>query len=376
MFKKLFFTALVVAAVVGAIVYAKLGQFAVMGEAAANMVLPPETVTAAAVTDDQWEQVISATASVSAVQGVTVSAEVGGRVTQIAFESGEVVDVGDVLLQLDTSSEDAQLASAQAAAALAKTELARVLKLGKRDLAAEDAVDRADAQVKETVAQVGVIRALIAKKTVRAPFAGRLGLRLVNLGQILSEGDPIVALQTLDPVYVDFSVPQRKLVELRSGMRVRVTSDVAPDEVFGGEIIAVNPEVDTVTRNVRVRALVNNPGEKLRVGMFANVDVVLPESRSVLAVPATAVLYASFGDSVFVIEEQRNEQSGETERVLRQQFVRLGQTRGDFVDVTEGLKPGETVVTSGVFKLRSGANVVIDNTLAPTASLDPSPSNS
>ena len=376
MFKKLFFTAIFVTALVGAIIYAKLDQFAVMGEAAANMVLPPETVTAIAVTDDEWEQVISATASVSAVQGVTVGAEVGGRVTQIAFESGAMVDAGDVLLQLDTSSEDAQLASAQAAAALAKTELARVLKLGKRDLAAEDAVDRADAQVKETVAQVGVIRALIAKKTVRAPFTGRLGLRLVNLGQILGEGDPIVALQTLDPVYVDFSVPQRKLVELRSGMQVRVTSDVAPDEVFGGEIIAVNPEVDTVTRNVRVRALVDSPGEKLRVGMFANVDVVLPDSRPVLAVPATAVLYASFGDSVFVIEERQNEQSGETEQVLRQQFVRLGQTRGDFVDVIDGLKAGDTVVTSGVFKLRSGANVVIDNTLAPTASLDPSPSNS
>ena len=376
MLKKLFFTALVVVAVVGALVYAKLGQFTVMGEAAANAVLPPETVTATAVTDEQWEQVIDATASVSAVQGVTVSAEVGGRVTQIAFESGATVDAGEVLLELDTSSEDAQLASAQAAAALAKTELARVLKLGKRDLAAEDAVDRADAQVKETVAQVGVTRALIAKKTVRAPFAGRLGLRLVNLGQILSEGDPIVALQTMDPVHVDFSVPQRQLAQLHPGMRVRVTSDVAPDQVFGGEIIAVNPEVDTVTRNVRVRALVKNPGEKLRVGMFANVDVVLPESRSVLAIPATAVLYASFGDSVFVIEEQENEQSGETERVLRQQFVQLGQTRGDFVDVTDGLEAGDTVVTSGVFKLRSGANVVIDNTLAPTASLDPSPSNS
>ena len=376
MLKKLFFTALILVLVVGGLIYAKLGQFTAMGEAAANMVLPPETVTAIEVGEGQWEQVISATASVSPVQGVTVSAEVGGRVTQIAFESGAMVDAGKVLLQLDTSSEDAQLASAQAAEALAKTELVRVQKLGKRDLAAEDAVDRAEAQVKETVAQVAVIRALIAKKTVRAPFAGRLGLRLVNLGQILSEGDSIVTLQTLDPVYVDFSVPQRKLSELKQGMQVRVTSDVAPDETFGGEIIAVNPEVDATTRNVRVRALVNNPGEKLRVGMFANVDVLLPESRSVLMVPATAVLYASFGDSVFVIEEKQNEQSGETERVLRQQFVRLGQTRGDFVDVTEGLKPGESVVTSGVFKLRSGAAVVIDNTLAPTASLDPNPSNS
>lgn len=376
MWKKVTLAVLGVALVVGALVFAKLSQFTTMSEAAANMVLPPETVTAATLADSQWEQVISATATVSAVQGVTVSAEVGGRVSRIAFESGEAADAGDVLLQLDTSSEDAQLASAEAAAALAKADLARVRKLGKRDLASEDAVDRAEAQVKETVAQVGVIRALIAKKTVRAPFTGRLGLRLVNLGQILSEGDPIVALQTLDPVHVDFSVPQRRLGQLRHGMTVRARADAAPGETFLGRIIAVSPEVDPITRNVRVRALVANPGETLRAGMFANVEVVLPETRSVLPVPATAVLYAPYGDSVFVIEEQRNDQTGESEQVLRQQFVRLGQARGDFVDVIDGLQPGETVVTSGVFKLRTGTKVVVDNTLAPRPSLDPKPADS
>lgn len=376
MLKKLLFTAVGVALVIGAIVYAKIGQFAAMGDAAVNMVLPAETVTAVSVADAQWEQVIAATATVTAVQGVTVSAEVSGRVTQIAFESGATVEAGEMLLQLDTASEDAQLASAEAAAALAKADLVRVRKLGKRDLASEDAVDRAEAQVKQTVAQVGVIRALIAKKTVRAPFAGRLGLRQVNLGQILREGDPIVALQTLDPVYVDFSIPQQQVAHLRHGMRVRVTADAIPGEIVGGKIIAVSPEVDTMTRNVRVRALVENPGEKLRGGMFANVDVVLPESLSVRPIPATAVLYATFGDSVFVVEQQKNDQSGETEQVLRQQFVRLGKARGDFVDVTEGLEPGETVVTSGVFKLRSGTTVVVDNTLAPAAKLEPRPGDS
>lgn len=376
MLKKLFFALVGVALVVGAIVYAKLGQFTAMGEAAANMVMPPETVTAVTVTAAQWEQVIATTATVSAVQGVTVSAEVGGRVSRIAFESGAVVAAGEVLLQLDTASEDAQLASAEAAAALAQADLARVRKLGKRDLASDDAVDRAEAQVKETVAQVGLTRALIAKKTVRAPFAGRLGLRKVNLGQILSEGDPIVALHTLDPVHVDFSVPQRQLARLRDGMAVRVTTDAAPQETFRGEIVAVSPEVDTATRNVRVRALVANPGERLHAGMFANLEVVLPDTQQVLPVPATAVLYATFGDSVFVVEQQKNEKSGEAEQVLRQQFVRLGQARGDFVDVTDGLKDGETVVTSGVFKLRSGIQVVIDNSLAPKASLEPSPGDS
>lgn len=376
MLKKLTLAIVGLALVVGAIVYAKLGQFSAMGNAAASMVMPPETVTAVAVNPAQWEQVISATATVSAVQGVTVSAEVSGRVSRIAFESGAMVAAGEVLLQLDTASEDAQLASAASAAALAQADLVRVRKLGKRDLASEDAVDRAEAQVKDTVAQVGMTRALIAKKTVRAPFAGRLGLRLVNLGQILREGDPIVALQTLDPVHVDFSIPQRQLAQLRQGMQVRVTADAAPGQTFSGEIIAVSPEVDAATRNVRVRALVGNPGETLRTGMFANLDVVLPDRRSVLPVPVTAVLYAPFGDSVFVVEEQRDEQSGATERVLRQQFVRLGQARGDFVDITDGLKAGETVVTSGVFKLRSGASVVIDNTLAPEPRLEPRPSDS
>ena len=373
MLKKMTLTAVGLAIVAGAIAYAKLGQFTAMSEAAENMVLPPETVTAMTVTDAQWEQVITVTATVSAVQGVTVSAEVGGRVTQIAFASGAPVAAGDVLLQLDTASEDAQLASAEATAALAKADLVRVRKLGKRDLASEDAVDRAEAQVKETIGQVGVIRALIAKKTVRAPFAGRLGLRLVNLGQILREGDPIVTLQTQGPVHVDFSVPQRQIGRLRQGMKVRATADAAPGDTFHGQIIAVNPEVDPVTRNVRVRALVGNPENQLHAGMFANVEVVLPDKQPVLPIAATAVFYAPYGDSVFVVEKHTDDQSGESEQVLRQQFVQLGTARGDFVDVTDGVKAGETVVTSGLFKLRTGMKVVIDNTLAPKPKLEPRP---
>jgi membrane fusion protein (multidrug efflux system) len=376
MLKKLFLAVVLLSLVIGGIVYTKLGQFEVMGEAAANMQMPPETVTASTVNEDQWEQVVRATGSIVAVQGVTVSSEIAGRVTRISFESGTAVEAGDVLLQLDTSTEEAQLASAEAAAALARTELARVRKLIDRKLTSADAVDQAEALVKETVAQVGVIRASIGKKTVRAPFAGRLGLRQVNLGEILREGTPIVSLQTLDPVYADFSVPQRELARLESGMQVRVHSDIAAGEVFHGEIIAINPEVDPITRNVRVRALVSNPGGQLRTGMFASVEVVLPQSRAVLAVPATSVLYAPFGDSVFVVEEQADEESGKVEKVLRQQFVRLGQERGDYIEITQGLEPGETVVSSGVFKLRSGTRVVIDNTLAPEASLDPRPSES
>lgn len=376
MIKKILFAAIAVSLLIAAIIFAKLGQFTAMGEAAQNMVQPPETVTAMMVEETQWERTITATATVTAVQGVNVSAETGGRVSKIDFQSGAIVKAGDILIQLDTASEDAQLASANASAALAKANLARVKKLSKQNMSSQDELDSAEAKVKETVAQTHNVRALIAKKTIRAPFSGRLGLRQVNLGQILSEGDAIVSLHTLDPIYVDFSIPQKALSHLNPGLEVRVTVDAAPGETFTGRILATDPDVDPATRSVRVRATIANPDEILRTGMFASINVILPDKQTVLPVVATAIAYATFGDSVFVVEEQQNEQSGETERVLRQQFIQLGQRRGDFVDVIEGLKAGETVVTSGVFKLRSGMKVVIDNTLAPEPSLDPQPSDS
>ena len=376
MLKKLLIAAVAVSLLLAAITFTKLGQFTAMGEAGQNMILPPETVTAMTIESEQWEQRIIATATVTAVQGVEVSAEIGGRVKRIAFESGSLVDMGDVLIQLDTASEDAQLASAEATAALAKASLTRVKKLNKQNLTSQDALETAEAKVKETVAQANNVRALIAKKTIQAPFSGRLGLRQVNLGQILREGDAIVSLQTLDPIYVDFSVPQKELSRLEPGLELQVNVDAAPEETFIGKITALNPDVDLATRSVRVRAKVANPDEVLRAGMFAKATVIMPEKKTVLPVIATAIAYATFGNSVFVIDEQTNEQSGETERVLRQQFVRLGQARGDFIDVIEGLKPGESVVTSGVFKLRSGMKVIIDNTLAPEPSINPQPSNS
>ena len=376
MLKKIFLAIIALSVLIGAITFTKLDQFTAMGEAAQNMVIPPGTVTAMLVEDKQWEQMIIATATVTAVQGVNVSAETSGRVKQIDFESGSLVKKGDVLIQLDTASEDAQLASADASSAFAEASLTRVRKLNKQNLTSQDALDSAEAKVKETAAQSHNVSALIAKKTIRAPFSGRLGLRKINLGQILSEGDAIVPLHTLDPIYVDFSIPQKSLLRLKPGLEVRVTVDAAPDLTFVGKILASNPDVNLTTRSVRVRAKVDNPDEVLRPGMFANAMVVMPEKQKVLPISVTAIAYATFGDSVFVIEEQENEQTGETEKVLRQQFVQLGQRRGDFVDVIDGLKAGETVVTSGVFKLRSGMKVIIDNTLAPVPSIEPHPSNS
>lgn len=374
--KKVVYTAIAVSLLIGSIIFAKLGQFTAMGEAAKNMVPPPETVTASSIENTEWEQTIVTTATVTAVQGVEVSAETGGRVSKINFQSGSTVNTGDILIQLDTASEDAQLASAKASAALAKASLARVKKLNKQNLTSQDALDSAEAKVKETIAQTNNIRASIEKKTIRAPFTGRLGLRQVNLGQVLREGDPIVSLQTLDPIYVDFSIPQKALLSLTTDLEVRVTVDAAPDDIFIGKILATNPNIDPTTRSVRVRAKIENPDEILRTGMFATASVILPEKKSVLPVTSTAIAYATFGDSVFVVEEQQNQTSGESERILRQQFVQLGQRRGDYIDVVDGLKAGELVVTSGVFKLRSGMKVVIDNTLAPEPSINPNPSDS
>lgn len=376
MFKKILITTIALTLLVGAIIYAKLGQFTAMGEAASKLVMPPETVTAMQVKQTQWEDKITKPATVTAVQGVTVSAEIGGRIKHIAFHSGSIANKGDVLIKLDTSSEDAQLASAHASAALARASLVRVRKLKKQNLSSRDALDTAEAKLKETIAQVDNIKALIAKKTIRAPFAGRLGLRQVNLGQILREGDAIVSLQTLNPIHVDFSVPQQTLPRIKPDFEVRVLADAAPKTTFTGQITAIAPDVDLVTRSVRIRATVENNDAQLRPGMFVTVHVVLPEKKQVMPVVTTAIAYASFGDSVFVIEEHKDDQSGKMVKTLRQQFVRLGETRGDFIDIIDGLKPGDSVVTSGLFKLRSDMKVTIDNTLAPKPSLNPQPSNS
>lgn len=358
---------------VGLPVGVKLWEFRVMG--ATPMTVPPETVTADQVREDHWPQTVKAVGSLVAVQGVTVAVELDGKIARIAFDSGDQVEAGDLLVQLDTGVEEAQLRSAEAAADLARINLER-----SQDLLAKKTVSKADfdtatAQYKQAVAQVDNMRALIAKKTLSAPFAGRLGLRQVNLGQIVKAGDPVATLQTLDPIYANFSVPEQQLALLATGAQVRVRTDGAPGQVFEGRINAVNPEIDTTNRAVRAQATIANLGEVLRAGMFAEVEVLLPGDQEILAIPATAVLYAPYGDTVFAVDEQRDEQTGETKRVLRQQIVRLGRARGDFVAVISGLKAGESVVTSGVFKLRPNMEVVVDNTLAPEAELDPKPAN-
>ncbi len=379
MLKKLILTVVGLIVLVGILASVKFapgfGQFSVMAAAGANMVMPPEVVTATAVKADSWGNTIVATGSLATVQGVTVGAEMAGKVATINFESGAAVKSGELLVQLDTANEEAQLRSAEASAALARVNLERSTDLLTKNAVSKSDFDLVDAQFKQASAQADSIRAVIAKKTIRAPFSGRLGIRLVNLGQILKEGEPIVTLQTLDPIYVNFSLPQQQLSVITPGSVVRLKSDGVNGQAFEGKINAVNPDVDTATRNFRVQATLPNPAEILRPGMFANVEVILPSTEKVIAIPATCILYAPYGDSVFVVDEGKDPQSGKPARILRQQFVRLGESRGDFVTVQDGLKAGETVVTSGVFKLRPGMSVVIDNKLAPDAKLAPKPSD-
>ena len=357
--------------IVGALAGTKILQFSAMAAAGAAFVPPAETVTAAKVTEAEWENSLSVTGSLAAVQGVTIATELASKVVAIAFESGAKVKAGDVLLKQDTSTEEAQLGQLEATLALAKINLERSRNLLGEKTISQSEFDTSDAQFRQATAAANNIRALIAKKTIRAPFTGRLGLRLVNLGQSLREGEAIVTLQTLDPIYVNFSLPQQRLPLLKVGGKLRVTSDAVAANVIEGQITAIAPEVDTATRSVRVQATLENKSEQFRPGMFANVTVLLPLTGANLVIPATAVLYAPYGDSVFVIDEKKNEKSGAMEKILRQQFVRLGAAKGDFVVVTTGLKAGEQVVTTGAFKLRPGMSVVIDNALAPKAELAP-----
>ena len=338
-----------------------------------QMVPPPEAVTTAVASLQSWESLLTAVGSLAAVQGVTVTAELTGKVVQIAFTPGTLVKTGDLLVKQDTSSEEAQLRAAEAAAALAKLNMERLGKLLVERTIAQSQFDNAEASYKQAIAQADNIRASIAKKTIRAPFAGRLGIRLVNLGQVINEGEAIVSLQSLDPIYVNFSLPQQELPKIQTGLDVRVTTDALPGELIEGKITAINPQVDAATRNIRIQATVANPQEHLRPGMYVNVAVVLPDRERVLAIPATAVLYAPYSDSVFIVEDQPDPVSGQVAKVVRQQFAQLGERHGDFVAVRSGLKEGDSVVSTGVFKLRNGQTVSVDNSLSPDFKLKPKP---
>jgi membrane fusion protein (multidrug efflux system) len=335
--------------------------------------MPPTTVTSAEVKQENWSPLLSAVGSVSAVQGAMISSELPGTVAEVGFESGAVVKKGALLVRFDTSAEDAQLHSADADTELAKADLERARDLATRKVISKAELDTAESKFKQKTAMTENMRAIIAKKTMQAPFDGIAGIRMVNVGQMVKAGDQIVPLQSLDPVYVDFALPQQRLADLSNGLEVNMHTDAFPGRVFHGTLTAINSAVDVATRNVTLQGTFPNADHMLKPGMFAKVDVVLPRKEPVLAIPATAIAYAPYGDSVFVIEKKKDEKTGKESQVIRQQFIRTGETRGDFVTVTQGLKAGEIVASSGVFKLRNGMPVVINNELAPKPELSPTP---
>jgi membrane fusion protein (multidrug efflux system) len=369
MTKKLIIGVLIVLVVLGGLAAVKFSQFGTMGAARKLMVPPPETIASAVAQAEKWPDTIPAVGSVNASEGVTVAPEIAGTVSEIAFQSGATVKQGDLLVKLDSSSEAAQLRAVEAQVDWAKVSAERLRKLQADKTVSQSELDQAEATLKQATANADNIRAIIDKKTIRAPFAGRLGIRLVNLGERLEAGKGIVSLQSLSPLFVDFSLPQQELARLKTGLKVTAVSDSYPDKVFEGELAVISPELDAITRSIKLRAKFENADERLRAGMFVKVSVVLPEAQPVLAIPSTAILRAPFGDSVFVI-------SGSTNLTVQQKFIRTSRTRGYFVSVESGLRAGDRVVKAGVFKLRNGMSVVENNETTPETSQTPNPPNS
>ncbi len=358
--------------VIGVLGGIKASQIFTMVKAGESFAPPPESVATATVEEARWEASRGAIGTLVAERAVTLGAELTGAVREIAFESGSTVRRGAVLVKLDTSTEEAQLAAARADATLARVNLARARNLRAGEANAPADLDAAEARAQQADAAVATLRATIAKKTIRAPFDGRIGIRQAELGQVLAPGTPVASLQSVSPIHAEFSLPQQALAEVRAGLAVRMQSDAFPGKTWSGEVTVVNPEVEVATRNVRIRATFPNPDGRLRPGMFVNVSILSAEQRPVTVMPATAAVYAPYGDSVFVVEEQREAGRPPT-RIARQRFVRLGERRGDFVEVVSGLSPGETVVSAGAFKLRNGAVVAVNQALAPKAQLAPRP---
>jgi membrane fusion protein (multidrug efflux system) len=374
MIKKIFIAILLVAVVAGVLAGIKAMQIRAMIAQGESFSMPPAVVSTVNATSARWDTVFTAVGSVTAVQGVTMTAETPGKVVRIDFESGDRVEAGDVLVQLDISEEAARLRALEATENLARLNLRRIESLVAQRSTAKSEYDAALAEHRQILAQMDALRAVIAKKTIRAPFQGVLGIRRVNLGQNLGDSDVIVSLQRLDRVHVEFALPQQQVGAVLPGATVRVTSDALPGQTTEGRLSAVEPLADTATRTVRMQAELANSEEILRPGMFVNVDVVLPEKRDLVLIPATAVLYAAYSDSVFIVEPAQG--NGTEGLVLRQQFVTLGERRGDFVAVARGLESGQSVVSTGVFKYRNGQSVVVDNSLAPEFNISPTPENS
>lgn len=376
-FLRVFLPLLGVLAVVAGLAAVKAKQIGMLikaGKAAEAAGPPPEVVNTGVAKQDSWALTLSAVGSVEAVKGVTLSNDAPGVITAIRFESGAEVKAGEILVELDSSVERAQLGSVLARRELAKTSLERNKALVDKGALPAAQLDTDEATLKSANADAAALQAQISRKTVRAPFAGKLGIRAVNLGQYLNPGTPITMLESKDALYVDFTLPQQKLELLALGTKVEFRA-VGLSGVLSGAVAAIDTNVDPVSRSVRLRATVDDKAQKLRPGMFLEVLVILDKQQQVVAVPATAVVHATYGNSVFVVEDKGSGADGKPQKVARQQFVRTGVARGDFVAIEDGLKAGETVVVAGAFKLRNGASIVVNDSVKFDPQLAPQPEN-
>jgi membrane fusion protein, multidrug efflux system len=375
MLKKMTYMLAVVLVVVGGLGFVKYKQIETSIQGFKNFQPPPTAVTTIVARQENWPSTLNAIGTVVAVQGVTVSADLPGIVDRIGFDSGKSVHQGDVLVELDTRQERAQLAAAIAQRDLAKVNFERLQGLVKEGVIPQADYDRAEAEQRSTEAKVVEIQATIARKTIRAPFSGTLGIRQVNLGQYLAAGTAVVPLQSLQPIYVNFGVPQETARQVRNGSIVRITADDLPGRTFEGRVTAIDSVLDERTRNVQVQATVANADSKLRPGMFVKTDLSTGGAHPMITLPASAISYAPYGDSVFVVTEMKDP-SGRSYRGVRQQFVKIEGSRGDQVAVVSGLNPGDEVVSSGVFKLRNGAPVQVNNKVQPENNPAPKPEDS
>lgn len=333
---------------------------------------PPTAVTTVVVKQESWPSTLSVVGTVEAIHGVTVAADLPGTVDKIHFDSGRMVQQGDILLEQDTRQERAQLAANQATSELDKINFERYQRLNKEGVISRMDYDKAAADQKQADANVAEVKTSIERKTIRAPFTGVLGIRQANLGQYLAAGAPIVTLQSVSPIYVNFNVPQENIGKIRVGQSVRLTSDNLPGQAFTGRVNALDSTVDASTRNIQVQATVENRQGRLRPGMFMEVEVGVGSNLTVLPLPASAINYAPFGNSVYVVSDLQGP-DGKTYRGVRQQFVKVQGSRGDQVGIITGLKPGDEVVSSGVFKLRNGAAVAVNNKVQPENNPAPKP---
>jgi membrane fusion protein, multidrug efflux system len=350
----------------------KVAQIRSMIAAGKSFVMPPESVTSATAEQAEWQGARSAVGTLIAVRSVTLGAELSGVVRGISFDSGTFVKKGSVLVTLDTSLEQAQLSGSVADSKLAKQNLERSKSLQKGGVTTVADLEAAEARALQATSAVASLQATIAKKAIRAPFDGRVAIRQVELGQLVSQGTAIASLQSVTPIYAEFALPQQALADVKLGQKASMHVDIFPGSSWDGEISTINPEVDVATRNVRVRATFQNTDGRLTPGMFANIDVLSNEKNQVVVIPATSVIFAPFGDSVFAIEEKKDA-AGHASSSVHQKFVRLGERRGDFVVAISGVTPGEVLVSNGGFKLRNGQSVIVNNSLAPKADIAPAP---